>query len=84
MIFSAGDFSLNIPQSDRPVEVDNDQFQTLIENNQQYTTWKIASRRKVTKSIKLLVKMNKCVFYGKKNGLFSQPNIFSRERCILL
>ena len=30
------------PQSGRPVEVDIDQIETLIENNQHYTTHKIA------------------------------------------
>ena len=36
--FCAGDFSLNnAPRSDRPVEVDSDQIETLIENNQRYT-----------------------------------------------
>ena len=33
--FRAGDFSLdNAPRSGRPVEVDNDHIETLIENNQ--------------------------------------------------
>ena len=33
--FRAGDFSLDdAPQSGRPVEVDSDQIETLIENNQ--------------------------------------------------
>ena len=41
----------------RPV-VDSDQIETLIENNQYYTTWKIADILKISKSIKLLVKMN--------------------------
>ena len=41
--FCAGDFSLdNAPRSGRPVEVDSDQIETLIENNQRYTTWEIA------------------------------------------
>ena len=32
--FHAGDFSLNnAPQSDRPVEVDSNQIETLIDNN---------------------------------------------------
>ena len=36
--FHAGDFSVNdAPQSGRPVEVDSDQIETLIENNQHYT-----------------------------------------------
>ena len=35
--FQAGDFSLdNAPWLGRPVEVDSDQIETLIENNQHY------------------------------------------------
>ena len=35
--FHAGDFSLDdAPRLGRPVEVDSDQIETLIENNQQY------------------------------------------------
>ena len=49
--FWAGDFSLDdIPQSGRPVEVDNDQIETLIENNQHYTMWKRADILKISKS----------------------------------
>ena len=56
--FCAGDFSLeDAPWSGRPVEVDNDQIGILIENNQCYTTWEIARVLKISKSIKLLVKM---------------------------
>ena len=40
--FHAGDFSLDVaPQSGRPVEVDSNQIETLIENNQRYTTREI-------------------------------------------
>ena len=50
----------------RPVEVDSDQIETLIENNQHYTTQKIADVLKIFKSIKLMVKMkNVFLFYGK-------------------
>ena len=49
--FRAGDFSLdNTPQSGRPVEVHNDQIETLIENNQCYTTQEIADILKISKS----------------------------------
>ena len=49
--FCAGDFSLdNAPWSGRPVEVDSDQIETLIENNQYYTTWEIADILKISKS----------------------------------
>ena len=37
--FHAGDFLLdNVSRSGRPAEVDSDQIETLIENNQHYTT----------------------------------------------
>ena len=47
--FYAGDFSLDdAPRSGRPVEVD--QIETLIENNQRYTTWEIADILKISNS----------------------------------
>ena len=49
--FRAGDFSLdNAPRSGRPVELDNDQIETLIENNQCYTMWERADILKISKS----------------------------------
>ena len=49
--FCAGDFSLDVvPRLDRPVEVDSDQIETLIENNQHYTTREIADILKISKS----------------------------------
>ena len=49
--FCAGDFSLDdAPQSGRPVEVDSDQIETLIENNQHHTTREIADILKISKS----------------------------------
>ena len=49
--FRAGDFLLaDAPQSGRAVEVDNDQIETIIENNQHYTTWEIADILKISKS----------------------------------
>ena len=48
--FRAGDLSLDdAPQSGRPVEVDSDQIETLIENNQCYTTRKVADILKIPK-----------------------------------
>ena len=45
MKFRAGDFSLDdAPRSGRPVEVDSNQIETLIENNQHYTMWETASK----------------------------------------
>ena len=44
-------FSLDdAPQSGRPVEVDSNQIETLIENNQCYTTQEIADIFKISKS----------------------------------
>ena len=60
--FHAEDFLLDdAPWSGRPDEVDRDQIKTLIENNQHYTTQETADILKISKSIKLLVKMKKSV-----------------------
>ena len=49
--FRAGDFSLDdAPRSGRPVEVDSDQIETLIENSQHYTTQETADIFKISKS----------------------------------
>ena len=43
MKFCAGDFSRDdAPQSGTPVEVYSNQIETLLENNQYYTTWETA------------------------------------------
>ena len=56
--FHAGDFLLDdAPQLGRPVEDDNNQTETLIENNEPYTVWEIADIPKISKSLKLLIKM---------------------------
>ena len=39
----------------RPIEVDSDQSETLIKNNQGYTTQEIADILKISKSIKLKI-----------------------------
>ena len=44
-------------QSGRPAAVDSDQIETFIENNQRSTMQVIANIFKISKSIKLLVKM---------------------------
>ena len=55
--FRAGDFSLdNVPRLGRPVEVDSDQIETLIENNQRSTMWESTNTLKIPKSIMLSVK----------------------------
>ena len=49
--FRAGDFSLDdAPRLGRPVEVHSHQIETLIENNQCYTTREIADILKIPKS----------------------------------
>ena len=62
--FHAEDFSLDdAPWSGRPVEVDSDQIEALTENNQCYTKREITNILEISKSVKLLVKVKKCVFY---------------------
>ena len=83
--FHAGDFLLDDALwLGRPVEVDSDQIETLIENNQRYTTQKIADILKISKSIKLLVKMKNVsfIFWKKLNRLFGQPN--RKQNMVLL
>ena len=72
--FRAGDFSLgDAPWSGGPVEVDGNQMKTLIENNQCYTSWERANILKLSKSIKLFVKMKNVSFplQKKLNGLLA-------------
>ena len=75
--FHAGVFSLDdAPGLGRPVKVDSDQIKTLIENNQFYTRWEIADILKISKSIKLSVKMKNVSFilWKKLNELSGKPN----------
>ena len=60
-------------------EVDSNQIETLIETNQNSTTWEIVNILKILKSIKLLVKMKNVSFlwWEKLNRLFGQPNTSS-------
>ena len=61
--FHAGDFSLDgAPWLGRPVEVDNDQIETLLERNQNYTRREIADILKISISIKCLVKTKNVSF----------------------
>ena len=63
MKFHAGDFSLDdAPWVDRPVEIDGDRIETLIERNQCYTTQEKTNILKISKSISYC-EMKKCVFY---------------------
>ena len=65
--FRAGDFSQDdVPRSGRPVEVDSDQIGTLIENNYCFTMWEIDDILKISKSIKLLVKMKNVSYFMEK------------------
>ena len=69
--FPAGEFSLNdAPRSGRPDEVDSDHIETSTENNQRYTTWEIANRLNICKSVKLLVKMKNVSFMEKTKQPF--------------
>ena len=74
--FRAGDFSLNgAPSSGTPAEVYSNHIETLIENSQHYARGEIADMLKISKSIKLLVKMKNVFSFRKQlNGLFGQPN----------
>ena len=61
--FCAGDFPVDhAPWLGRPAEVDSNQIEILIENNRHPTMWETADMLKISKSIKLLMKMNS-VFY---------------------
>ena len=73
--FHAGSFSLDdAPWSGRPVEVDRNKIEILIENSQCYTTWEIVDILKIAKSIKLLVKMKNVSFIlWKKRNFLANP-----------
>ena len=60
----------------RPVEVDSNQSEALFENNQHYVMREIADILKISKSIKLLVKMKNVssILRKKTDGLFGQPS----------
>ena len=70
--FRAGDFPLDdAPRSGRPVEVDSDQIKTLTEDNQRCNTWETANTPKVSKSIKLLVKVTNMSFILQKKNIWT-------------
>ena len=75
----AGDFLLDDARRlGRPVEVDSNPTETLIENDQCYTTQERADILKISQSIKLLVTLMNdvsLISWKKLNGLFGQPNI---------
>ena len=70
------------PQADRPVKVDSDQIKILIENKQRYTMREIADILKISKSIKLQVKMKNVSFilWIKLCELFCHPKDVTQER----
>ena len=68
--FCARNFSLdNTPQSGRPVEFDSYQIKALTKKNQCSTMREIANILKISKSIKLLVKMKNVSFILYKNNI---------------
>ena len=70
MKFRAGDFSLdNALRLGRQVEVDNNQIETLIENNQHYIMQEQENANifKISKSIKLLMKIKNVFYFSEKN-----------------
>ena len=73
--FHAGDFSLDdAPWSGRPVAVGSDQIEIFIENNRCSTKWEVDDILKISKSMKLLVKMENVSFilWKKLNRFFGQ------------
>ena len=65
--FQAGVFSMDDdPRLGGPGEVDREQIKTLIEDNQCYTMREIANVFKISKSIKLLVKVKNVPFILQK------------------
>ena len=77
--FCAGGFSPDdAPQSGRPVEVDSDQIETLIENDQHSTMWEIVDILKISNQYSpLLVKMKNVSFVlqNKLNRLLASPMV---------
>ena len=74
------DFSVDFspddaPRSGRPVEVDSDQIETLLETNQYYTTREIDDILKISKPIQLLVNMKNVSFVlqRKSHELLANP-----------
>ena len=79
--FCASHFSLDDAlQSGRPVEVGSNQIKTLTENNQCYTTQERADILKISKSIKLWVKIKNMSFilWGKNHTDFLANPIHRR------
>ena len=70
-LFHVGDLLLDdAPQLGRPVEVDSNQIETLIENNQCSATQEITNILKISNSIKLSVKIKNMSFIEKTKRTF--------------
>ena len=82
--FRAGDFSLTVLHSQVDCEVSSDRIDTSVENNQHYTMREIANILKISKLIKLLVKMKNVSFMEKKAMNFLANPILCLERLFLL
>ena len=68
--FTAGDFLLdNAPWLGRPGEDESNRIETLIENNQCYTTWERANILKISKSITVISENEKAAFYFMENTI---------------
>ena len=69
-------------QVGRPVEVDSNRIETLIENNQLYAMQETDDILKISTSVKLLVKMKNVslILWKKLNGLFGQPSISAMHK----
>ena len=68
---------MDAPRLGRPPEADSDRIEILIENNQRSTTRERADIFKISKSVKLLVKMKNVSFIlhtHKPHRSFGQPN----------
>ena len=77
MKFCARNISLdNAPWLDRPDEINSDQIETLIENNQYYTTWERADIHKIFQINEVIGESEKYVFYfTEKNHMDFMVNL---------
>ena len=59
----------NAPRSGRPAETDSHQSETWTENNQRSTVQEIANTLKISKSIKLLMKMKNVSVFPEESSM---------------
>ena len=88
VMLHARDFSLDndASQSGRPVEVDNNQIETVTENNQHYAMQEIAGILKLSKSMLMLfvkIKNVSFILQRKLYGLFGEVNILNDNRWLI-